>query len=262
MARIFFLGTGGGRWSTIFQQRATGGFRIELGQEKIHVDPGPGAIVKCKEYGINPRDTTCVICSHDHLDHTNDAEVMVEAMCMSKGGGIFMGSKSAVQGTDGFEPALDSYHQDLVPEVVTLGDKTVHKLGDCEIRSFLMRHNDPSSVGILFDTKFGQIGYLSDTEYFDQLPKIFQESRILIVNLMRPANFRIRGHMCTEDLIKFLPKVKAEKTILQHFGLKMLKSDPETEAMKIREATKKNCIAAIDGQEIVIDGSQKQLAEY
>jgi len=262
MARVFFLGTGGGRWSTIFQDRGTGGFRVELEKEKIHVDPGPGAIVKCREYGINPRETTAVVCSHAHLDHTNDAEVMVEAMCMARRGGIFMGSKSAVQGMDGFEPALDAYHQDMVSEVVTLGDGTAHRLQDCGVRSFILKHNDPSGVGILFETEHGQIGYVSDTEYFDALPKIFGKCSILIVNLMRPGNFRIRGHMCTEDLIKFLPKVHAEKVVLQHFGLKMLRNGPEVEVMRIKQATKKNCIAAVDGQEIIIDGTQRRLPEY
>ena len=42
MVRITFLGTGGGRFATIYQARATGGFYIEDGRN-LHVDPGPGA---------------------------------------------------------------------------------------------------------------------------------------------------------------------------------------------------------------------------
>ncbi|RLF48539.1 MAG: MBL fold metallo-hydrolase, partial [Thermoplasmata archaeon] len=96
MAEIRFLGTGGGRFATILQARATGGIYIEDGRTKLHIDPGPGALVQMKKYGINPMKIDALLISHCHPDHYVDAPVIIEAM--SKGGkkkrGALLGSKS------------------------------------------------------------------------------------------------------------------------------------------------------------------------
>ena len=51
MARLIMLGTGGGRHTTMFQARSTGGFLLDTGKSRIHMDPGPGALTNmCKKY--------------------------------------------------------------------------------------------------------------------------------------------------------------------------------------------------------------------
>ncbi|MDH3366035.1 MAG: MBL fold metallo-hydrolase, partial [Thermoplasmata archaeon] len=79
MVRITFLGTGGGRFATIYQARATGGFYIEDGRN-IHVDPGPGALVRMRSVGLDPMNTHAILISHCHPDHYMDAEILIEAM--------------------------------------------------------------------------------------------------------------------------------------------------------------------------------------
>ena len=261
MPRLLFLGTGGGRWSSIFQERATGGFRLELERDQIHIDPGPGAIVRCKEAGVNPRETTAVICTHDHLDHQSDAEIMVEAMCMGDQTGVFLGSESAMNGTDQFDPALDKYHASLPSETSLLRDGSEYKFRDCTLTAFKLRHTDPSTVGLVFDTNFGKIGYIADTGIFPELSDHFKDCKFLVISLMRPGNFRIPGHLCTEDAIKLLKEVSPQKTIFIHFGLKMLRAGPEKEAERIAKETGKSCIAASDGMDFpLVD--QKSLGDY
>ena len=46
--RLTFLGSGGGRWVVLRQLKASGGFVLELSDQKMHVDPGPGALVRAK----------------------------------------------------------------------------------------------------------------------------------------------------------------------------------------------------------------------
>jgi len=261
MSRLLFLGTGGGRWSSIFQERATGGFRLELEHDQIHIDPGPGAIVRCKEHGVNPRDTTAVICSHDHLDHQSDAEILVEAMCMGNHAGVFLGSSTVLEGSEIFDPALDSYHRTLLSDMVILRDGSEYKLPDCTLKTHILKHTDPSNVGIIFDTNQGKIGYISDTEYFPELPGIFQDCKFLVISLMRPGTFKIPGHLCTRDAIKLLNDLNPQKAIFTHFGLKMLRADPQTEIEKIASETGKSCIAASDGLSVpLLD--QKDLGDY
>lgn len=261
MPRLLFLGTGGGRWSSIFQERATGGFRIELEHDQIHIDPGPGAIVRCKEYGVNPRETTAVICSHDHLDHQSDAEILVEAMCMGNKSGVFLGSSSVIEGSDNFDPAIDKYHRSLLNDIFILRDNLEYKLQDCTVKSFHLKHTDPTTVGLIFETSHGKIGYIADTEPFAELPKIFQDCKFLVISLMRPGSFRIPGHMCTDDAIALLNGLSPQKTVFTHFGLKMIKAEPQKEIEKISSATGKPCIAASDGLSVpLLD--QKSIGDY
>ena len=79
--KLTFLGSGGGRFATITQKRMTGGFRIDdIDGMNIHVDPGPGALVRTYQFGLSPLKLNGVFVSHSHTDHYTDAEVLIEAM--------------------------------------------------------------------------------------------------------------------------------------------------------------------------------------
>ena len=94
---IVFIGTGGGRFNLIAQERGTGGFRIN-GGINIHVDPGPGALLRGNELGQDARNLDYVIVTHDHIDHVNDAALLLEAMSdysRGRGGGL-VSSKSVL----------------------------------------------------------------------------------------------------------------------------------------------------------------------
>ncbi|MDG6221546.1 MAG: MBL fold metallo-hydrolase, partial [Candidatus Thermoplasmatota archaeon] len=115
MTRITFLGTGGGRFSTITQRRATGGILVEDGN-RLHIDPGPGALVHLVAKGFDPQKLDGVLVSHCHPDHYNDAEILVEAMTSggNKKRGLLLGSVSVMEGIDGFSAAVSPYHQEKV----------------------------------------------------------------------------------------------------------------------------------------------------
>ena len=79
--KLTFLGSGGGRFSAISQRRMTGEFRIDnLAGKNYHVDPGPGALIRTYQFGLDPRNINGVFVSHAHTDHYNDAEILIEAM--------------------------------------------------------------------------------------------------------------------------------------------------------------------------------------
>ncbi|MGZ7095995.1 MAG: MBL fold metallo-hydrolase, partial [Methanobacterium sp.] len=101
------LGSGGGRFATITQRRMTGGLRIDgIDGKNIHIDPGPGALVRTYQFGLNPLKLDAVLVSHSHTDHYNDAEVLIEAMTrgMTRNKGAVFGSKSVIEGYKQFGP--------------------------------------------------------------------------------------------------------------------------------------------------------------
>ncbi len=79
MTRLTLLGTGGGRFATVTQERATGGVYLEDGVS-LHIDPGPGSLVMMKRARLDPMRTDGILVSHCHPDHYTDAEVLLEAM--------------------------------------------------------------------------------------------------------------------------------------------------------------------------------------
>lgn len=258
MSRIFFLGSGGGRWNTIGQNRATAGFRIELVREQIHVDPGPGAIVKCREFGIDPRKTTAVACTHCHLDHYNDLEVMVEAMSMGDAKrGVLLGARSVLDGYEKFEPVLSDYHLKLPARVEMLEAGKRIELDECPIVPAGTRHEDPTCCGLRFKTGFGDVSYTSDTEYFDGLSGLHEGSRILILNVMRPDSNRIPGHLCTDDAIRVIKEAHPEMAVLQHFGLKMIFANPQMQAKRAEKECGVKVVAAHDGMTLGLERDEQ-----
>ena len=68
---IRFLGTGGARFVVAKQIRASGGMWLRFGATQVHVDPGPGALVRA--LGTippqRPAELDAIVISHKHLDH-------------------------------------------------------------------------------------------------------------------------------------------------------------------------------------------------
>lgn len=238
MAELVFLGSGGGRFQTVEQHFKTGGFRVHAGV-KVHVDPGPGALLLTHQYGLNPLDLDGVIVTHCHPDHYTDAEVLVEAMTqhLTKRRGSLICSKSVIEGFGGHGPAISKYHQKKSERLAILEPDQKFRLGDLEIEAVPSKHSDPTSIGLIFRTTEGTIGYTGDTQYFDDIAKYFNGVRVLIANITRPLSMRIPWHLCSDDLIQILKEVKPELAVMIHMGMLFLKHAPLDEAVRITSET-------------------------
>src|SRR5579871_6201242 len=131
---ILFLGTGGARFVVARQFRASGGMWMRFGETQIHVDPGPGALVRALAHvpPCNPRELDGIVLSHKHLDHANDVNVMIEAM--TSGGfhrrGILLAPQDALQG----EPVVFPYAQRFVDRIEIARERSgPYHIGDVEI---------------------------------------------------------------------------------------------------------------------------------
>ncbi len=249
--RITFCGTGGGRVVISNQIRATGGFVINLAGHQIHVDPGPGALAKAKQFGIAPTRTDIVFVSHAHTDHANDVNAIIESM--TTGGihksGVLISVPSVIAGR---EPWLRRYHKSLINKYFSVKAGDVVKIGNLTFTATPAKHDEPFNVG--FKLEPAGIGYTSDTVYFGDLWRTLEGIKILIINVLRPGNDKWKTHMCTDDAIKLIEKVKPELAIIQHFGAKMIRANPLYEARRIQSKTGVRTIAATDGLVVSLQG--------
>ncbi len=250
---LVFLGTGGGRWTTLTQKLSTGGFRLRWKKE-FHIDPGPGALVALRDNGLKATDTDAILVTHCHPDHYNDAEVLIEAMTkgMTKEKGALAASKSVLEGHNELGPGISSYHRSMVKEVILMKAGEEFSLYGMRIEALPTKHSDPTAVGLKFHTQDGAITYTSDTQYFDELPMHYADSRVIILNSIRPRGAWIPWHLCTDDVIKIVAKAKPQLAVMQHFGLRMLQ-DSRGEAELVQEMSGVRTIAATDGLRLNLD---------
>ncbi|MDR2545338.1 MAG: MBL fold metallo-hydrolase [Methanobrevibacter sp.] len=253
--KITFLGTGGGRFTTISQKRMTGGFRIDgFAGKNFHIDPGPGALVRSHEFGLDPSGLDILFVSHAHIDHYNDIEVLIEAVTqgMTKQKGLVIGSKTVFERYKQWGPCISKYHKSKSDLLMLFRDQEVD-FDDFRIKGTKTSHGDPTGVGFQLNSKDLIISYTSDTGYFSDIHKYHEGADILIASVLRPGKKSIKCHMSTDSFISLINKVKPKLAIMTHFGLKMIQAIPEKEAQNIKEKTGVPVIAAFDGMSIDID---------
>ncbi len=247
MVRITFLGTGGGRFATIYQARATGGIYIE-DQRRLHIDPGPGALVRMRSVGIDPLTTDAILVSHCHPDHYLDTEILIEAM--TEGGsrkqGVLLASQSVIEGNGDFGPAVSKYHLSKPKVVKVMQPFTKVSLKPLEISATPSAHSDTSSIGFKIQTSAGMVSYVSDTQLVEQVIKAHRNSRVLVACVTRPLGQRIPHHLSTEDAGYLIEKAKPELAVITHFGMRVIQENPETQAKWIEERSGVKTIAARD----------------
>ena len=57
---------------------------------------------------------------------------------------------------------------------------------------------------------------------------------------------RIRYHMCTDDAISFVERVRPELAVFVHLGIVIIRRDPSKQAAMVQDATGIRTIAAED----------------
>jgi phosphoribosyl 1,2-cyclic phosphodiesterase len=252
---LVFLGTGGGRFVTITQKRRTGGIRLISKNFNIHIDPGPGALIYSLEAGLNPQKIKAVLVSHRHPDHYANAEILVEAMTrgMLKKRGIVAAPSNILAGNKETGPAISTYHQSMIKNVITLKPGVNFNVATTKIVSTTTRHTDPETVGFRFEIpEVGAIGYTADTEYFEGIEEQYRGVRLLILSVMRPLGSPWTGHMTPKEAAKIVDAVKPEMAVATHFGMKMLFSGPTYEVKMIEDTTGVPTVAAFDGMKLRI----------
>lgn len=248
---IKFLGTGGARFVVSRQIRSTAGIWLKYLDTNLYIDPGPGAIVRIRSSRtkLEPETLDGIILTHKHLDHSNDVNVLIEAM--TEGGfkrrGVLFCPKDAL----GEEPVVFSSFLGKLERVETMEEGKGYEIKD--IRFFTpLRHIHPvETYGILFHLNI-TIGLISDTRYFDALNDAYR-SDILIVNVLRSKPISKDDeidHLSVPDFAKLIKTIKPRTAIMTHFGMGIIREKPHILAEKLREETGIDVVAAYDGMEI------------
>jgi ribonuclease BN (tRNA processing enzyme) len=258
--KLKFLGTGGGRYVTGMQKRRTAGIIIETDETKVHVDPGPGALVYANQEQ-DPEETEAVIVSHAHPDHSNDAEALIEMMteAYDNPGAVFA-NKTALEGYGDIEKVISEYHKNLCLDVEKLQEETTNEFEDLTIESQEMFHGDPHTQGLKFSTEEKTIGFWTDTEFSEELLPFYEDCDIMVIYCTRPRGKSIKGHTDISDVPEIMENTEASTAIITHFGYSILDSGLEEEKEWLKEEIDGKVIFADDGMQFPGDTKLSRFA--
>ncbi|MBU0758136.1 MAG: MBL fold metallo-hydrolase [Nanoarchaeota archaeon] len=246
---IIFLGTGGDSIVVGKQYRASGGIIIQTEGNQFHLDPGPGALVQAKMYGINLRENTAVLVSHNHINHANDVNAVISAMTHNglDKKGVLIGNNSALNGGEGQEPFVHSFYKKCVERYIALDAGSKVGINHIDIRLMLTKHSDENGVGFKFNAQRFTLSYTSDTLYTKEIADQYLNSDILIMNVVHPRGVEGGKNSNTDDAQRFIEHIKPKLAIITHFGVKMLQADPLYEARELQKNSKTTVVCAKDG---------------
>ncbi|MCP2604647.1 MBL fold metallo-hydrolase [Candidatus Aminicenantes bacterium AH-873-B07] len=250
---IKFLGTAGARIVVTKQLRASGGIWLNLDETNILIDPGPGTLVKCisSKPKLNPSHLDGIILTHKHLDHSNDINIMIEAM--TEGGFKKKGKLFAPSDAFKDDPVILKYVREYVKKIEILEEKGKYSIGNIQFTTPVKHVHSVETYGlVIFGSKI-KISLIADTLYFNGLENYY-EGEILILNTVRlepKSNLKYDiQHLTIPDTHKIISYIKPKLAILTHFGMTLLKAKPWEIAQKLSSELGIKVIAANDGMQI------------
>jgi ribonuclease BN (tRNA processing enzyme) len=259
---LIFLGTGGGRHHIRTQYRATGGLLYKFNGIQAHIDPGPGAIVRINQFHEDPAKTELFVVTHFHLDHYSDISAVIESsrkILHDRDHNYF--KKGTLITTNQVMQYISEYHLNMLEKKIIFhaGDKMMYK--GVNIIGTQIKHSNMEGFGLKFNLDNNSLGYTSDSKVFEGFATQFNDTDILILNLLRPDSIICKKHLCTDQVIPYLNKItpKPAAVILTHFGAYMdspfsKKNYVPSQVEKIKKLTNvRNVIGAYDGLKLEIE---------
>ena len=235
----------------INQILATGGLWLSVDNTEILIDPGPGCIVQSTKRNLRAENLSAVIVSHRHLDHSADVNIMVEAM--TQGGLKGQGKLFAPADSLDDEPILLSYLKNRLESVEILEEGKFYSAGNISFTTPIRHIHPVETYGVVFTTARHTFSIITDTHYFDDLPKYYG-GELVIINVVflepkAPADFpeMPSAHLSVPDAERLIKELKPKVAILTHFGMGMWRGNPWGIAQRLTEKTGVKVIAARDG---------------
>ncbi len=250
MSGVIFLGSGGGRMVVLNQMRRSGGFWLKLGNVNILQDPGPGSLVMVHKQVLRPSSLDAIVLSHRHIDHSNDINVMIEAMT---GGGFHRRGRVIVPADClNNDPVVLQYVRPFT-EIIEIKEGMKLSIDNINIIFPIRTMHPVETYGSIYEFNSMRLGYIPDTEYFQELGSVYEGVDFLIINVVRMVTDKKIRHLNINEAASLIGSIRPKIAILTHFGLQVLKASPEHQAKLISERTGVRVIAANDGLSVAFE---------
>lgn len=232
------------------QVRASGGMWMRFGKTQMHVDPGPGALVRALSAlpPCAPNELDALVISHRHLDHAGDVNAMIEAM--TQGGRKPRGALLAPRDAYGEDPVILPHARAFVPREVVLEPQAgPYLVNDVEIRTSVQHQHPVQTYGLHFRYAGTTISYLPCTRFFEELIEDYRSHApdVLILNVLRYRDAMDIDHLTYDDARRLIGGIRPHVAVMTHFGTRMLEQRPDRLAQELEDEFGLRVLAARDG---------------
>src|SRR5437588_531682 len=160
--KLTFMGTAGARFMVAKQLAASGGLYLEEGNTRISLDPGPGSVVQSAKRKVHLTKLDAIVISHRHLDHSNDVNVMIEAM--TDGGFRHRGRLFCPGDALDGDPVVLNYLRHFPQEIVRLKPETEYSVNGVTFTTSPAHVHQVETYGFRFGDR---LGWVTDSEYYE-----------------------------------------------------------------------------------------------
>jgi phosphoribosyl 1,2-cyclic phosphodiesterase len=249
--QLIFVGTGGGRMTTATQARSTGGLWVVMDGTRLHVDPGPGALVhvRGRSLGLDPAGLDAIVLTHKHLDHSGDVNAMIEAM--TGGGTRPRGRVLAPRDAYEEDPVILQYVRKYAGETGWLEAGGRYPIGDMVLETPLRLRHPVETYGLRLVGRRHTVALIACTGYFPELEEAFRADVLLLNVVFREPRDDI--HLALPDARRLITAIRPRLAVLTHFGLTMVRARPWELAEELSRETGVRVAAARDHWRLGLD---------
>lgn len=146
------------------------GFILKKGDNVIAVDPGVNFVLRLTESGFDLSTITHIFISHTHLDHSADANVLMDFMIRAKASVKIIAPKSVYD-----EKVISDFHSGLKPKfpvnhsAIIIDENSEIELLDGYKMTFVPLQHSVECYGFKISGNNQNYTYLSDTSYTREL---------------------------------------------------------------------------------------------
>lgn len=146
------------------------GFILKKGDNVIAVDPGVNFVLRLTESGFNLSKITHIFISHSHLDHSADANVLMDFMIRAKAAVKIIAPKSVYE-----EKVISDFHSGLKPKfpvnhsAIIIDENSEVELFNGYKMKFISLQHSVECYGFKIYGNNENYTYLSDTSYTKEL---------------------------------------------------------------------------------------------
>jgi phosphoribosyl 1,2-cyclic phosphodiesterase len=259
-----FLGTAGARFVVAKQLRSSAGVYMRMKGANIVMDPGPGTLVRCAKSkpAIDVTKLDAIILTHSHIDHSNDTNILIDAM--TGGGlsrkGLLFAPEECIRGENA---VVLPYVRGFLEDIIILKPRGQYSVGAVSFTTSSRHQHPVETYGIIFDYYGRKISFMVDTRYAPELIKDYEDSDILVMNVVRsgPHESDKVMHLCIDDVREILTRIRPGKAVLTHFGMTMLRAKPWVVAEELSHELGVDVIAASDGMTLELEGGSDSVGD-
>jgi phosphoribosyl 1,2-cyclic phosphodiesterase len=242
--KLTFMGTAGARFMVAKQLAASGGLYIEEGSTRLSLDPGPGAIVQYAKRKVDLTKLDAIVISHRHLDHSNDVNVMIEAM--TDGGFRHRGRLYCPSDALDGDPVVLKYIRQFPQEIVALEPETEYTVGEVTFTTTPRHVHQVETYGFRFGNR---LGWVTDSAYYDGIAEQ-HKADVMVIHLVLMECRAGLPHLCLDDAERIIREAKPRLAILTHYGMTVWRAHPWELAEDLSQRIGTEVKAARDGMSL------------